>query len=443
MRPAVTLLAALVAGCSQAQEEDRLLRHVPPELVYRRTPLPEHENGLESLERAAELVVEIGEEWRETVRDGEDAETPFPAGEAGEAVGSWIERNGPALEALDGVIRRGKLQFPEWRLDGDGSLLKPCRLLARLSLLNAKRLMASGDLRSARSALVRLLRFGKLVAEGEGGSTDLLFGKGFQGMAAGGMRQLAGLKGIDRETLRDLIVHLADALAAEQAFVADVKITFTSLFLPQLRALRDQGTNEEVIVSVLEGHPRPLDLIETVRLSSRCVEELLQNALAPVPRRRTEVMDGLEKVRKVWPEHPLGRLGLFGLFMKPLPRGEIEEARRALQGVENPLGKLLVIENLGSIRMVGDRVLQARAQLEATRLVLAMRLYRMEKGELPPGLDALVESKALPGLPMGPFSGKPFHYSRERRLLWTAAKGGEDHGGDQLLDLVWRIPRWE
>ena len=64
---------------------------------------------------------------------------------------------------------------------------------------------------------------------------------------------------------------------------------------------------------------------------------------------------------------------------------------------------------------------RVRCRLEATRLMLALRLYQAEKGKAAEALDQLVP-KYLPSVPADPFDGKPFRYrlSRGESIVWPS-----------------------
>ncbi len=58
------------------------------------------------------------------------------------------------------------------------------------------------------------------------------------------------------------------------------------------------------------------------------------------------------------------------------------------------------------------------ARISATRLLLALRLFQAQKGNLPMKLDELVPG-FLNEVPPDPFDGKPFRYSREENRIWS------------------------
>jgi len=73
---------------------------------------------------------------------------------------------------------------------------------------------------------------------------------------------------------------------------------------------------------------------------------------------------------------------------------------------------------------------QARAIADTgmAQLMLALKAYTVEKGELPSSLEALVPDY-LKALPIDPFDGGPLKYSRQKRVLYCVGRDGRDLGG--------------
>lgn len=103
---------------------------------------------------------------------------------------------------------------------------------------------------------------------------------------------------------------------------------------------------------------------------------------------------------------------------------------------------LIHIPNLDNALRI---VFQDRAELEATRLLLALQVYKRKHGQWPKELKALVGEKVLSKLPHDPYTGADFGYSAESGKLWSAGEDAKDEGGKcdekplryQNPDMVW------
>ena len=65
----------------------------------------------------------------------------------------------------------------------------------------------------------------------------------------------------------------------------------------------------------------------------------------------------------------------------------------------------------------------------ATRLLLALKGYKMDKGGLPETLDELVPAY-IEAVPPDDFDGRPFRYSASRKVIYSVGKNLTDDGGD-------------
>jgi hypothetical protein len=91
---------------------------------------------------------------------------------------------------------------------------------------------------------------------------------------------------------------------------------------------------------------------------------------------------------------------------------------------------------------------QADAQLQATRVILALRAYQLAHGSLPADLNALVP-EFLDKVPVDDFDGQPLRYSPERKIVYSVGNNLKDDGGDDResktdfsnrhLDLVFKF----
>jgi hypothetical protein len=73
------------------------------------------------------------------------------------------------------------------------------------------------------------------------------------------------------------------------------------------------------------------------------------------------------------------------------------------------------------------------ADLSATRLLIALKCFKLATGSLPASLDALVP-KYIEAVPRDPFDGKPFRYSPEKKIVHSVGPDLEDEGGAEEQD---------
>ena len=85
-------------------------------------------------------------------------------------------------------------------------------------------------------------------------------------------------------------------------------------------------------------------------------------------------------------------------------------------------------------------------QLQATRVILALRAYQLTHGNLPSDLNALVP-EFLDAVPADDFDGQPLRYAPDRKIVYSVGQNLKDDGGDdsrsgpsnRQLDLVYKF----
>jgi hypothetical protein len=100
---------------------------------------------------------------------------------------------------------------------------------------------------------------------------------------------------------------------------------------------------------------------------------------------------------------------------------------------------------INQIAVVGDRTIRtaqmkdwdARMQTSLLTGVLALRAYRLEKGDYPASLDSLVSGGYLSKVPDDPFAGTgPLRYHRilkDKYILYSVGPDGKDNGGKPIV----------
>jgi len=115
----------------------------------------------------------------------------------------------------------------------------------------------------------------------------------------------------------------------------------------------------------------------------------------------------------------------------------------------NSLGEHLYRMLLGTVpRMHGPKC-RENCVVAATQIMIALRCYSLEHGDLPDTLDELVPDY-FDAVPVDDFDGKPMRYSKERRVVYAVGSDLIDNGGiaergkegviADGYDVVYRIP---
>jgi len=93
---------------------------------------------------------------------------------------------------------------------------------------------------------------------------------------------------------------------------------------------------------------------------------------------------------------------------------------------------------------ISDLGYRSKTLHEATVTILALKLWRLEKGEYPANLDELIAAGFLKELPMDPYSNKPLIYRKTNDdfILYTVGSNFTDDEGQSGKDSQGRSRKW-
>jgi len=116
------------------------------------------------------------------------------------------------------------------------------------------------------------------------------------------------------------------------------------------------------------------------------------------------------------------------VFYEPPDSSIYSMAKIFLKG--NSPGKIISEIILINLRSSVERRLLIEFLNKGNQILLAIRAYQIEKGELPVSLEELVP-KYLDSVPKDPFDGELIRYSKEKRIIYSVGKSLEDLGGSE------------
>ncbi|MBI4586242.1 MAG: hypothetical protein HY717_19705 [Planctomycetes bacterium] len=444
------------------------LPYLPEEVRYQRAALPEEKNAClywERIESGAFDDWEVKEEKNEALRE----DRPFPLGEAGEDLNAWLSGKEGVLERFERGAELGRYQVPEAGGTSQTGMGMKLMRVSELKLLRAKRHAGQGKFREAGEELRGVFKICRLVISGEGHAVDYLMGSGPLNLGLAGVRNLAAHEAIPDAELTGWIEFLEKNPIATEEVAQSLKVELCWFFIPRVVVKLPETTGsadlagplaailagelekeayraslEKLLAALLKGHPAPFRKVETVKLTGRYFAQALENLRRPWGERRSITGQELKEEVEAWPEEarlPVEkfiRLSLEEDRPLEISEEEIARARAALAKIPNAVGKFLVREMLRDDKLFGNlfelllgRYHGVRAEWEATRAVLALRLHARKHGRLPESWGDLIAERILSRAPEDPFSGRTLRYSRERKILWSAGPDGQDGGGEE------------
>lgn len=483
-----------------------LLAHVDPEALCHRVPLADEDNAIGPWKEALKALTPVEENPAscDTACCGVAPAIPslnLPDDAWGKACRENVAANRRSLELIDVGIDRGMFQFPEPGPDdnaADMEFVFGLRQLVRLRHHYVRVLATDAQLVAAGSELLRSLKMADMVFHGDGHVVHFLIAIALKGIVLAGCEAFAFSPAATTQTLTEILVALERDTELNALMARSKRLEFQSRSLPIFERLAAAGTLDATVDALLEnyfslaplplaekdaadavvddrnawrrgqimhmldGHPAPFDLGQTVRMASEAIVATIRD-FEPGPSgstlRKATPREGMLS-ESVWPSHlrplvpyecignsPAARryreeLGMSAEMLadlEPPSDAAIELARQKLREISNPIGRLLV-EDDGEI-VSPFSVGRLPAEEIATKVILAIRLYFDRFWRLPSELGELVDTGLLPHVPIDPFDGQPLRYSCERGLIWSVGLDQADGNGDPAGDFVWRVPQ--
>ena len=429
--------------------------------------------------------------FHDAIQKAEQPAAPFPQKEAGDCVRAWLDASKEPTRLVQQGIAKERFQVPQELLfdfidnaDAVDSLAIP-RDVARLKTVQCSLYLNSGEEARAVKSVADLLNMGRMTLSGDGYLVHYLVAMAVYRMALNAVNAVVFHSKTTHDSLREIRRLLLQSRPEPESLarVFRVEVVYFTQHevarlpqtddLPKLvdalieRNLTLGGDDPDVMFSsqeqvarvrkgllkLLDGHPKPFDAADTLRLYSGVVAMMLNDVHSPWLTRKKELAKASLAEIKPWPE-PLSFINdlNFSLFgeekeEREVTNSEIEEARKALLRIKNPVGKQM-LHYVDSFECVRRSYHTGRLQTDISLLLIASRMFRDKERRLPHDLSELVDAKLIESVPIDPFSGQDVRYDSQRRLIWSFGMDEEDNGGDWDFDaefpdgkdLVWRIP---
>jgi hypothetical protein len=106
----------------------------------------------------------------------------------------------------------------------------------------------------------------------------------------------------------------------------------------------------------------------------------------------------------------------------------------------NAIGEMIYRLLMPALRNVHRLKCQTNVELAATRTLLAMKAYKLDKGRLPETLEQLVP-EYLEAVPIDDFDGKPLRYNAAKKIIYSVGEDLRDDGGMTWEECVAAIRR--
>lgn len=348
---------------------------------------------------------------------------------------AWVEqllaRNRVALEHFARAQRAPGFQIRVISTQGERKALGNWLMLARLHALEARSLGMAGDPQAALDELVALARFGGRVRGIDGGRfVHHLLGTSIVRVALTTFQRVL----IDAEVSHDRAAALIADLDSLRMDADAWERTLRGEYQWR-KALLDES------VAMREGRG-------SRRSRDPFAREVLDSMISLLPDRyalqRNRTLDRLAHHYRTYADITGAPCDASQLAT----RAEVFHALRApdvLSLERNAIGHYWADLAGRSFAIHHDAMCVAESLVSAVEIMVGLRAYASESGEMPRSLDALVPAFFDP-LPIDYFAGEPLRYSRRDHLLYSIGSDYEDAGGVWSpgqrcnAEIAWPIP---
>ena len=368
-------------------------------------------------ERAPNTPPTRRQRWDALANDEVDWDQPI--------VDEVLKRNEAALALLDKGLAAPHFQWPEIKtfeqsMEGPGTgYLRIAELLAFRAASKAKR----GDYEAAHEDFAALVRFGHKIESGKGYLVQYLLGVTIKQTGNWHMRRHLPGCALPSARLRQYAAELGKFPATAEDLVGAFRAecSFNRMFLQWVR-------RGEVPATILS--------------SAACLE--------PEPTAASWVLKRLPASRPFFKPNRTARQ--YAEFMRVLidaaPKHGREaqdsamvlDQRRKFHPVRSALAGNLFGDALSSVYVLTFQMTLAlkcntNVDIAATRTLLAMKAYKLDKGRLPETLEQLVP-EYLDAVPIDDFDGKPLRYNAAKKIIYSVGKDLEDDGGTTRQEFI-------
>lgn len=395
----IVLVALVAAGFAALVI---LSRDEPPpddsDLRVERADVPDEHNAFTYFEEAWQLLHAAGDEQLEKMQNALDDDVWDP--NLGQ---QFLDAGGEILERFERGLACSRLQAPEIRSMAEDHLcVGHWAELSHWSLVRMEVLRKLGRNDALLDEAARTVRFGHLIEAAGLPLHVSVVGTSVKSGALHEVREALSESGLSPDRLADCAKAIDRCIAEKQA-VCDSWCAEYGFFM---RTLEDvtSGRADPAITGLKPGtalapgmnwHPN-----RTKHMFAEASRTFIGNVGRPYSEKREVI--------------------------SPLQPGRWAKWKAVLGG--NAMGKAFVGLSLGPCRAVEDLRYRGSVELTVTRVLLAMKAFKAEKGRLPETLGELVPGY-LEAVPLDDYDGQPLRYSAEKKVIYSVGEDLKDGGG--------------
>jgi hypothetical protein len=336
-----------------------------------------------------------------------------------------IENNQEVFNSFEKIIQSSYYQNPAAQDPREFSFwtippsLSCVRDIARLNSIRAAYLLDQGKEKEALGLVIKIVKMGQLI-ESAPRSTFLEYLVGMATKETGLQRlrlMLPEIK-LPPEILRDYVKKVGEFKPSEEGLINAFKMeyaSFANYHQKLLLALQGKLSKEEMKLLGLEEFPSR----EFLKISYYFKPNQTLRFFAEYYR------GAIENVNKNYNQ-------MRFIEIRPLEKSKIK-----MLFTENFIGKMirdmLAVSYEGTLR----KKCEEDFSVIGTQILLAFKIYKIEKGELPKNLNQLIP-EYLSEMPIDPFDGQHVRYLPDKKIIYSVGSDLKDNFGEKG-DIAFKI----
>jgi hypothetical protein len=354
----------------------------------------------------------------------------------------FLASAGGTYSKIDALLKSGPLQIDrKWKLQTHfyTDHIAELKGFVRTALHCAYYVGEAGDEKECLSLIRLALDLTRRCMAANNTVLDYLVEASLDAMVMTSIQEIVDLPGFTMDDCRSLLLELEAAPRIDTCLVNALRTDFQLYTWRQL-AQDPVGTYRELYAEAsvpseddgdtpakANDSQTPVagtfDALETARLSGAQRLQMMRNAARPFANYDNSMDAEVERQAKGLPEPSSGTL------QSPIRTWWDRIAfRMQMNNTHNSMGRTILAAQ-GSFRSAISLSCRWRAQRDATRVLLASRLYRAgHGGALPPTPAGFLP--LMGEWPQDPFNGKPMIYSPSKEKVYSVGANLVDDGGD-------------
>jgi hypothetical protein len=326
-----------------------------------------------------------------------------------------LGENQKLLEYFDEGMACQKIQIPEiaFSTQDDGINISQ-QYISWVNSLRALYLFDTGQEKEAFDETMKTIRFGQRIENSSGSMSYFLGGQAIKAEGMKHLRDFLKITSLSSEALKPYVAELQNYRITLEGWSNTIKQEY-HIFSDSIGDTSTEKLHDEMEPDVSydsSGLHSPLFLPKnTKNLMAEFYRKMIQNGSLPYAQQK--------------PLTPFESEGLKSLLTR---NSEGKAGINISIPIYNQFLLMKYMEN---------------NEVAATRCMIALKCYQLNKGELPESLAQLVPTY-LDAVPLDDFDGKPLRYNREKKILYSVGEDLIDNGGvinpqNRKQEMVYKI----